>query len=169
MGRTGTNMSHNRDINNSVIIQPQVKRPDSVRIKSYSHGNMTTGGSGGGSGYLGTQNPNGQYGVYGSNVGYHERDHTPTQSRYAEAEVKKKRISNNYGVDNGSRQNRNTNSGKNNSGSSKRQFNGKFKDGRSENKHKSDLNVSNLNNTNNSQDLHVTEFGMEDNDLDPSV
>jgi len=104
-------------------------------------------------------------------VGYNERDHTPTQSRYAEAEVKKKRISNNYGVDNGSRQNRNnnTNSGKNNNTSSKRQFNGKFKDGRSENKHKSDLNVSNLNNTNNSQDLHVNEFGMEDNDLDPSM
>lgn len=102
-------------------------------------------------------------------MGYNERDHTPTQSRYAEAEVKKKRISNNYGVDNGSRQNRNTNSGKNNNTSSKRQFNGKFKDGRSENKHKSDLNVSNLNNTNISQDLHVNEFGMEDNDLDPSM
>lgn len=48
--RTNTNMSHNRDLNNSMIIQPTVKRPDSVRVKSHSQGNMYMGGSKEGSG-----------------------------------------------------------------------------------------------------------------------
>lgn len=73
--RPHTNHSFNRDINNSMIIQPAVRRPESGRVKSHSQGNMN------------------------SVTPFNERDHTPTQTRWSDAEIKKKRISTQYGVD----------------------------------------------------------------------